>query len=266
MARVQASPVPLVYGEHPDHAADLFLPAEGAGPGVPLVLFFHGGFWRAEHDRQHVAGFARALAAQSGCAVASVEYRRVGGGGGWPVTLTDTARAVDRLPRLAAQAAPGRVDPARVVYAGHSADGHLALWAALRHRLPDGAPGRTEIPPAVLGVLALAPAADLAWADELGSGRGAVAAFLGGAREKVPDRYAAADPAALGVPAGRTVVVHGTLDEALPVAMARRYTARVGATLHELPGAGHFDVIDPGAAAWPVVTEGLRTVVAGVEV
>ncbi|MFF4037975.1 alpha/beta hydrolase [Streptomyces sp. NPDC001816] len=265
MSRAQVSSQPLVYGEHPDQVADLFLPAAGSGPAAPLVLFFHGGFWRAEHDRQHVAGFVRALAAQSGCAVAGVEYRRVGGGGGWPVTLTDTAEAVDRLPHLAAQAAPGRVDPARVVYAGHSAGGHLALWAALRHRIPYGAPGRTETPPAVLGVLALAPTADLAWADERGSGRGAVAAFLGGGRGQVPDRYAAADPAALGVPAGRTVVVHGDLDEALPVAMARRYAARAGATLHELPGAGHFDVIDPDSAAWPVVTEALRTVVAGVE-
>ncbi|MFF4569463.1 hypothetical protein [Streptomyces sp. NPDC001410] len=60
-------------------------------------------------------------------------------------------------------------------------------------------------------------------------------------------------------------MVHGDLDEALPVAMARRYVARAGATLHELPGAGHFDVIDPDSAAWPVVTEALRTVVAGAE-
>ncbi|MFE1882011.1 alpha/beta hydrolase [Streptomyces diastatochromogenes] len=262
MSRAQDSSRPLVYGEHPDQVADLFLPAVEPGPRVPLVLFFHGGFWRAEHDRRHVAGFARALAAQTGCAVASVEYRRVGGGGGWPVTLSDTAEAADRLPDLAAQAAPGRVDPTRVVYAGHSAGGHLALWAALRHRVPDGAPGRTDTPPAVLGVLALAPTADLAWADELGSGRGAVAAFLGGGRAQVPDRYAAADPAPLGAPVGRTVVVHGTLDEALPVAMARRYASRAGATLHELPGCGHFDVIDPdSAAAWPVVTEALRTIV-----
>ncbi|GHI03911.1 hypothetical protein AQI88_08435 [Streptomyces cellostaticus] len=261
MSRAPVSPLPLVYGPHPDQVADLFLPAAEPGPRAPLVLFFHGGFWRAEHDRRHVAGFAGALAAQSGCAVVSVEYRRVGGGGGWPVTFTDTALAVDQVPRLAAQAAPGRIDPARVVYAGHSAGGHLALWAALRHRLPDGAPGRTGTPPAVLGVLALTPTADLAWADELGSGRGAVAAFLGGGRAQIPDRYAAADPAALGVPAGRTVVVHGTLDEALPVAMARRYAARTGAALHELAECGHFDVIDPDSAAWPVVTGALRTIV-----
>ncbi|MGW0883433.1 alpha/beta hydrolase [Streptomyces sp. NPDC002671] len=269
-SRVPASPLPLRYGTHPDQVADLFLPLDdnaladpGAWRAAPLVLFFHGGFWRAEHDRQDVAGFARALATESGCAVVSVEYRRVGDGGGWPVTLTDSAEAVDRLPGLAAQAAPGRVDPARVVYAGHSAGGHLALWAGVRHRLPEGAPGRTLAPPPLLGVLALAPTADLALADELGSGRGAVAAFLGGARDEVPDRYAAADPAVLGAPAGRTVVIHGALDEALPVAMARDYAARVGATLHELPDCGHFEVIEPGSAAWPVVVDALRTIVTG---
>ncbi|WBO62091.1 hypothetical protein [Streptomyces camelliae] len=48
-----------------------------------------------------VAGFLGALTAETGCAVASVEYRRVGGGGGGrPATFTDTARAADLLPGL----------------------------------------------------------------------------------------------------------------------------------------------------------------------
>ncbi|MEU4037383.1 alpha/beta hydrolase [Streptomyces collinus] len=263
MLRVPAVPLPLVYGDHPDQVADLFLPGTGAQGPAPLVLFFHGGYWRAEHDRRHADGFARALAAHSGCAVVSAEYRRVGAGGGWPATFTDTAAAVDLLPGLAAEAAPGRVDPDRPVHAGHSAGGHLALWAALRHRLPEGAPGRTAAPAAIRGTLALAPTADLALAGELGSGRGAVAALLGGGRDEVPDRYAAADPAVLGAPAGRTVVVHGALDDSLPVAMARRYAARSGATLHELPGCGHFDVIDPDSAAWPAVTGALAAILAG---
>ncbi|MEV6056720.1 alpha/beta hydrolase [Streptomyces sp. NPDC052107] len=157
MSGAPAASLPLVFGDHPDQVTDLYLP-DGTEPGLPLLLFFHGGFWRAEHDRGHVTGFVRDLAAETGCAVAGVEYRRVGGAGGWPVMLTDTARA-----------AAGRIDPERVVYVGHSAGGHLALWAALRHRLPEGAPGRTATPPTVL---ALAPTADLTWADELDSGRG----------------------------------------------------------------------------------------------
>ncbi|MFE1293800.1 alpha/beta hydrolase fold domain-containing protein [Streptomyces sp. NPDC058731] len=257
-----SSSVSLRYGELGDQVADVFLPADvDAAGAVPLVLLFHGGFWRAEHDRRHVEPFARALAQEAGCAVASVEYRRVGAGGGWPTTLTDTARAVDLLPSLANAAVGAQIDLSCVAYAGHSAGGHLALWAAARHRLPTGSPGRTDTPPAIRGVLALAPTADLAAADALGSGRGAVAAFLGGNAAAVPDRYAAADPAVLGAPAGRTVLVHGTADKALPVTMARSYAAATGATLNEVPRAGHFDVIDPDSAAWPVVVSALRSII-----
>ncbi|WP_225097747.1 hypothetical protein [Streptomyces sp. CoH27] len=53
-----------------------------------------------------VAGFLGALAAETGRAVASVEYRRVGGGGGRPATSTDSARSAGLLPGLAAQATP----------------------------------------------------------------------------------------------------------------------------------------------------------------
>ncbi|MGW1553381.1 alpha/beta hydrolase [Streptomyces sp. NPDC002346] len=251
--------LPLVYGSHPDQVGDLYLPARPASGPWPLVLFFHGGFWRAAHDRQHTADFTEALAQACDCAVVNVEYRRVGAGGGWPTTLTDAAQAVDLLPELAAKAAPGRVDTGRVVYAGHSAGGHLALWAAARHRFPGDAPGRTDAPAPISGVLALAPTADLAHADRLGSGRGAVADFLGGSSAEVPERYAAADPAVLGTPAGRTVIVHGTRDEALPVDMARAYTRATATTLTEIPEAGHFDVIDPDSTAWAHITQTLRT-------
>jgi acetyl esterase/lipase len=257
-AQDQVTPIPLTYGSHPDHVADLFLPAQAAAAPWPLVLLFHGGFWRAAHDRQHIAGFANALAQACGCAVANVEYRRVGGDGGWPTTLTDTARAVDLLPESASQSAPARIDSSRLVYAGHSAGGHLALWAAVRHRLPLGAPGRTDAPPPIRGVLALAPTADLARADRLGNGRGPVAAFLGGSSTQVPERYAAADPATLGAPAGHTIVVHGTCDESVPVDMARAYARTTAATLTEIPDAGHFDVIDPNSAVWPHITQALR--------
>ncbi|WBO62090.1 hypothetical protein [Streptomyces camelliae] len=68
-----------------------------------------------------------------------------------------------------------------MIYGGHSAGGHLALWAGARHLLPSGAPGRPAVPPTALGVPALAPTADLAWAYDLVSGHGAAAGLLGGA-------------------------------------------------------------------------------------
>jgi acetyl esterase/lipase len=244
------------YGPHPDQVADVRLPA-GSGP-APLLLMLHGGFWRAEFDRSHLGPMASDLAGR-GFAVASVEYRRTGGGGGWPATFTDIAEACDAVPALIEEAVPGRVD--RIVYGGHSAGGHLAVWAALRDRLPAGAPGRTDAAPPVAGVLALAAVLDLAGAHRLGLGEDAVGALLGGSPERLPDRYAATDPAAYGTPGPRVLLVHGDRDSRVPVEMSRRYAAATGSALTEVAGADHFAVIDPESAAWPAVVDALNLLV-----
>jgi len=241
----------LRYGAHPDQVVDVTTPAAAVRP--PLVVLLHGGFWRAAYDRTHVRVVADALTAE-GIAVANVEYRRVGGGGGWPSTFTDVGAAIDAVQVALAD----RVDLGSVAYVGHSAGGHLALWAAVRDRLPAGAPGRTDGPPLVRGVVALAPAADLAAVDRLALSGGAVRELLGGGPTTVPDRFAAADPAVLGAPAATTVVVHGLLDDTVPVEVARSYCDRTGAALVEVPGTGHFELVDPGSAAWPVVLATLR--------
>ncbi|MFE3114135.1 alpha/beta hydrolase family protein [Kitasatospora indigofera] len=250
----------LAYGhDHPDQVADVILPrGAGAGP-APLVLFLHGGFWRARHDRLHAGEAAGALAGQ-GYAVANVEYRRAGAGGGWPATFTDVALAVDTLPGLVDAAYPGLVDLGRVVYCGHSAGGHLALWAAARDRLPAAAPGRTDAAPRVAGVVGLGAVTDLARAWRSGNGEGAVAEFLDGGPDDLPDRYAAADPSRLGPPSVPTVLVHGDQDQRVPVEMARRYRDDFGAKLIELPGTGHFELIEPASTAWPHVLAAIEQV------
>lgn len=250
----------LSYGSHEDQVAEITLPDHAAEP-APLVVLLHGGFWRAEHDRLHVRVVADALA-DCGYAVANVEYRRIGAGGGWPTTFTDVAQAIDVLPAVIEKEHPGCIDRDAIVYAGHSAGGHLALWAALRDRLPHVAPGWTASPPRIAGVLALAAVTDLGLAHRLGSGRGAVSELLGGGPDDVPDRYAAADPSVLGAASTRVVLVHGDQDEVVPVGMSRQYHVAFGADLIEVPG-GHFDLIDPRSTAWPLVLQALRTAVNG---
>ncbi|WP_204036502.1 alpha/beta hydrolase family protein [Micromonospora qiuiae] len=241
----------VAYGEHPDQIADLRRPA-GDGPPRPLLIVVHGGFWRVEYDRRHTGPLAAALAAL-GHPVAQLEYRRTGQpGGGWPGTLSDVLSGVTALPRLAAAALPGQVAPARAILVGHSAGGHLALYAAAR------------APAAVGGVLALAPVADLAEAYRLDLDAGAVAALLGGGPAEVPERYAEADPRALTSLPSRTVVIHGTLDQQVPVELSRSYVAAaqaVGADMHlvELPECEHFGLIDPESTAWPKITSALRS-------
>src|SRR5215470_1271857 len=175
----------LHYGDEPDHVADLHLPpadspdADGSGGQVLLTLFLHGGFWRAEYGREHTRPLAGALAA-AGLVVCAPEYRRTGQpGGGWPGTFDDVAAAVDRLPAVLADVTGGLTEPDRFVLAGHSAGGHLALWAASRHRLPSESPWRTENARAC-GVVALAAVSDLTACYRWGLGAGAADALMGG--------------------------------------------------------------------------------------
>jgi acetyl esterase/lipase len=254
----------LRYGDLPDHVADIHLPPPAVladariGDRKFFTIFIHGGFWRAEYDRAHTAPLAEALSA-AGFVVGVPEYRRSGQvGGGWPGTFDDIAAAVDELPRLVAEATDGLVDPSSVVLAGHSAGGHLALWAASRHQLPTGSPWRTEAS-AGFGVVALAAVSDLAACNRLNLGRGAAGALMGGGPARHPDRYAAADPTGL-LPVGqRVLLVHGTADELVPSEMSAEYAARARAAGDAevecilLPDAGHFDLIDPLSAAWPRV-------------
>jgi dipeptidyl aminopeptidase/acylaminoacyl peptidase len=143
------------------------------------------------------------------------------------------------------------VAPAPPILVGHSAGGHLALYVA------------AHAPEAVGGVLALAPVADLAEAYRLDLDGGAVAALLGGGPADVPDRYAAADPAALVPVRTRIVVMHGTLDRQVPAGISRSWVAAARAagtpaSLVELADCEHFGLIDPDSAAWPQVVAALR--------
>jgi acetyl esterase/lipase len=240
----------VAYGPHPDQVIDLRLPARRP---APLVVIVHGGFWRTAYDRAHTGPMADALVS-AGYVVAVPEFRRVGSpGGGWPGTFDDVAAAFDALGGLVE---PYGADLTRVVWAGHSAGGQLALWAAARHRLPPDSPWYSAVRPSE--VVSLAGCCSLELCDAWGLSDGAAAALVGGSAADLPERYAVADPAALlplGVP---VTLVHGTEDDQVPIEMSRAYAARAAragdsVTLAELPGVEHYGLIDPLSPAWPHV-------------
>lgn len=246
----------LSYGPEPDHVVDLWLPD---GPPAPLVVLIHGGLWRASIDRMHLRPMAGGLV-EAGYAVAVPEYRRTGQpGGGWPGTFDDVAAALDRLPALVQ---PYGLDAAGAVWAGHSAGGHLALWASLRHRLPADAPWHLPAAPAVRKVVSLAGCADLTLISHWRLGDGAANDLIGGTPGEYPDRYAFADPSVLLPVAVPTVHLHGTEDDLIPIAIGRDYAdraRRAGSPIEfmALPGVEHFALIDPLSGAWPHVLAAL---------
>ncbi|HEY2520028.1 MAG TPA: alpha/beta hydrolase [Streptosporangiaceae bacterium] len=113
LSRPAAPPDDTVrYGTGSEQVASVWRPRRGAMAAAPVVMFLHGGFWRAAYNRTHVGPLAVALA-EAGFLVCAPEYRRVGGGsgGGWPATFDDIAAAVDGLPAVLAELGgpgPGR--------------------------------------------------------------------------------------------------------------------------------------------------------------
>ena len=245
----------ISYGNAPDQVLDLHLPAGGGS--VPVVVLVHGGFWYDEFRRDLMDPLVPSLL-ERGWAVANLEYRRTGpSGGGWPGTFEDVGAAVDALAgEAAAAAAAGRLDLDRVVVTGHSAGGHLAVWAAARHRLPAGAPGADPVVRPIAAV-PLAGVLDLRAAHEQRLGGGAVEAFLG---EVLDERLAVASPSEL-VPVGVPVTaLHGAADRLVPLDQSQRFVDAASASgdvavLEVLEGVDHFAWIDPTSAAWAAAVD-----------
>lgn len=210
---------------------------KGTSRGV--VALVHGGFWRAMYGREGLADHCRDLA-QRGFVAGNIGFRRIGEpGGGFPGTCEDVVAMLRRL----------RVDhgPLTAVV-GHSAGGHLALWAS------------KEVAPPPHLVVAVSGCNDLAYADEQGLGNGAVRAFTGGS----VDARAAADPMCrlpLGV---RTVLVLPQDEPASQRTMTTNYATAARAAgddvvVREVPG-DHLSFLDTGSAVWGTVRSAVESV------
>jgi acetyl esterase/lipase len=247
----------VAYGSDRNQFFDLRLPKNGKGP-FPLIANIHGGFWRAKYNLEHTGHLCAALAA-AGFATANLEYRRVGNeGGGWPGTFDDIRTGYRFLLQNAAQ---HNFDPAKILVLGHSAGGQLALCLAAHEE-------------SVTRVISLAGVVDLQRAYQLHLSNDAVVEFLHGKPNEVPDHYREADPMQLSIPQARQTLIHGAADDIVPADFSRDYvssrqkraanekTLRQNASLIEITGAGHFDLIDPRTEAWKQVVRSVQELLA----
>lgn len=248
------------YGASDSQVGDLYLP----GPGMaPVVCLLHGGFWRMPYGREDMSAIAADLVSR-GFAVWNIEYRRVGAaGGGWPGTMEDVATAIDHLAALAATGAA--LDLRRIAVVGHSAGGHLALCASARRAETDETFSPRKVFP--LAVASLAGVVDLHATFALNSGNNAVGALLEGSPDAHPTRYAQVSPRSLIPLRARQLILHGTEDDALPVALSRAYVnaaRQAGDSVDyvELPGMGHMEYLDPASEAHAALCRWLSDVFA----
>ncbi len=148
----------LAQGGPVMESRDVWVPARGRrvfcrlhkpmpAPGLPVMIYFHGGGWVWSsvdtHDR-----LTREYAEASGCAVLSVDYA-LSPEAKFPQALEECVGVVRWV---AEHGAAWGLDPARIVVGGDSAGANLALGAALMLRDQAGPP--------VSGILAVYPVCD----------------------------------------------------------------------------------------------------------
>lgn len=244
----------IAYGPAPSQYVKLWTPG-GPGPH-PVAIMLHGGCW--QHGVANVDYMnAAALDLQKrGVAVWDIEYRSVDeAGGGYPGTFQDVATAIDLL---RAEGPKHNLDLKRVAATGHSAGGHLALWAAGRANLPRSSPLYRTDPLPISSVISIAGLPNLEHAPEaiaLVCGENIVGRLTGPATPAHADVFADTSPLRLLPLRTPVVMVHGAFDNIAPPWHGSDYRKAAKAKGEDVavvvvPEAGHFELVWPGAAAW----------------
>jgi acetyl esterase/lipase len=116
--------------DDPAQKLDVYL-AESDKP-TPVMVFIHGGGWRAG-SKNRVPGWLLNAVREGWLSVVSVEYR-FSNVAPHPAQVNDCLRAIQFVRH---HAADWKIDPRRIGVTGGSAGGHLSLWVALHDDVAD---------------------------------------------------------------------------------------------------------------------------------
>ncbi len=151
------------------------------------------------------------------------------------------------------------LDIKNIIVVGHSAGGHLALWAAARpHIKPTSALYRPNPLPVKLAV-SLAGINDLRAYRNSGpgvcGGPGTIDRLINADARHGQDPYADTSPAAMLPLNVQQLIVSGSQDPIVPSRFGRDYGTAAKSSgdpvkIIEIEGAGHFELIDPISEAW----------------
>lgn len=212
---------------------DAYVPkAQGT---IPAVLVVHGGAWRTGSKSQ-LAYYARRLA-ENGYAAFAINYR-LAPTHKFPAQIDDCRSAMEWLSENAQRF---HIDRERIGAIGYSAGGHLVTLLAT----DDAADKKTTVPRLKAVVAGGAPCDFRQTAPQ---GRG-LSFWLGDTREKIPDTYRLASPAAFVTPDDPPIFFyHGEQDQLVNIGGVRAMvellkTAKVETELFAIPQAGHIAAV-----------------------
>jgi arylformamidase len=217
----------LSYGVSPNEVLDIF---HASRPGGPVLLFIHGGYWRALHKDGY--SFVAPPFVDAGANVVVIHYDLA------PAVTLDTivAETIRSIGWTFRNIAKFGGNPRRLYIAGNSAGGHLAAMALAHDWQGEGLPadiikGATL----VTGVMDLAPVLNISVNDD-------VRLDAEAARRNSPVLHPPRRPLPL------IVAVGGGEPEGW-IALSRAYVraceeAGIDCDYMEIPGLNHIEVAD----------------------
>ena len=213
----------IEYGNadgHPLHL-DLYRPAKLTRP-VPALLFIHGGAWKSGKRQDY--HFYTAAFARKGYVVATASYRLTGQAP-YPAAVQDCKCAVRWL---RANAKKYNIDPDKIAAVGGSAGGHLSMMLGYADDPAlEGKSGHDGVSSRVSAVVNIYGVYDMT--TRIAKESDAVKSFLQGKSfEEAPELYRQSSPMVhLDKDDPPTLILHGTIDETVPVAQSDRLAAHL---------------------------------------
>ncbi len=196
---------------------DLYQPATPSSKPRPAVVLIHGGGWTS-FDKSTMQGMGNFLA-RWGFVAASVDYRLFHDKDNrWPAQLDDVQLAVRWLQ---ANAEKYNLDPNHIGAFGHSAGAQLASLLGMEDTRNNSDPNLAKYSSRVQAVVEVSGPTDFLTNHDR-EGDEYLAAFLGGDYKKIPEVWRDASPVDhVAKSDAPFLIVHGTQDDAVPVAQAQ---------------------------------------------
>ena len=214
----------IEYGKVGDRSLqlDLYAPDKISKP-VPGLIFIHGGGWTGG-SRDVYKPYSVSYA-KKGYVAATISYR-FSGEATFPAAVEDAKCAVRWL---RANAAQYHVDPNKIAVLGGSAGGHLSLMVGYAPDVPEleGNGGNPKVSSRVQAVVDFYGPYDLT--TDFARKAGVVKKFLGNKTyEEAPELYKRASPMTYLTKNGPpTLILHGTIDDVVPIEQSDRLAARL---------------------------------------